>query len=295
MFLLAVHFKGIHMRLRKARLVVPLVLGTLAWQAAQAQEAAPATQFTVGAKLWRAAWLSYLPAAYTGIGANGAPAVGDSVNAVEGTTRTSVLPSLGLRYGKFFASASYGRFTSDFQTNTSPVLTPSGQTVITSRLDHFKRRESDLNIGYFLTPEMGIALGYKDATETRDTSLGIAPQPSRLLTTKARGVLLGAVANFAVSDKLRFYGQAGYGPARIRLAFTDPTLGNPKANARYLIGEFGLSYPVFGGTNGHGAATAALGYRTQTVKTDSYSSAFQQGRDLRDVRDGMVLTLNVAL
>ena len=283
------------MRVRKARLVIPMVLGALACSAAQAQTTPSSTQFTIGAKVWHASWLSYVPAPYTGIGANGAPAAGDSVNAVEGDVRTSVLPSLGVRHGNFFASASYGRFRSDFQVNTSPVITPAGQTLITSRTDHFKRSESDLNVGYFLTPEVGIALGYKDATETRDTSLGIAPQPSRLLTTKAKAVLLGAVASFAVYDKLRLYGQAGYGPARIRLAFTDPTLANPRANARYLIGEFGLSYPVFSGVGGHGGATAALGYRTQTVKTDSYSSVFQQGRDLRDVRDGVVLSLNVTL
>ena len=283
------------MWVRKARLVIPFVLGTLACGAADAQATSSSTQFTIGAKVWHASWLSYVPAPYTGIDANGASAAGDSVNAVEGDVRTSILPSLYVRHGDFFASASYGRFKSNFQVNTSPVITPAGQTLITSRTDHFRRSESDLNLGYFLTPEVGIAFGYKDATETRDTSLGIAPQPSRLLTTKARAVLLGAVASFAVYDKLRLYGQAGYGPARIRLAFTDPTLANPKANARYLIGEFGLSYTVFGGSGGHGATSASLGYRTQTVKTDSYSSVFQQGRDLRDVRDGAVLSLNVTL
>jgi len=283
------------MWVRKARLVISLVLGTLACNAAQAQATPSATQFTIGAKVWHASWLSYMPATYTGIGANGAPATGDSVNAVEGDVRTSVLPLLGLRHGKFFASASYGRFRSDFHLNSTPVITPTGQTLITSRTDHFKRSESDLNVGYFVTPEIGIALGYKDATETRDTSLGISPQPTRLVTTKAKGILLGAVANFAVYDKLRLYGQAAYGPARIRLAFTDPTLAAPKANGRYLIGEFGLSYPVFSSASGNGGATAALGYRTQTIKTDGYSTVFQQGRDLRDVRDGVVLSLNVAL
>jgi hypothetical protein len=283
------------MRVRKARLVIPLVLSALACSAVQAQPSPSPTQFTIGAKVWHASWLSYLPAVYTGIGANGAPAAGDGVDAAEGDVRTNVLPVLGVRHGKYFASLSYGRFKSDFQANTSPVITPTGQTLITSRTDHFKRSESDLNVGYFLTPEFGIALGYKDATETRDTSLGIAPQPTRLVTTKAKGILLGAVANFVIYDKLRLYGQAAYGPARIRLAFTDPTLAAPKANGRYLIGEYGVSYAVFGGVGGHGAATASLGYRTQTIKTDGYATVFQQDRDLRDVRDGLVLTLNVTL
>lgn len=282
------------MRVSTARLVVPLVLGAIACCTAQAQSSST-TQFSIGTKVWRASWLSYLPAAYTGIGANGAPAVGDSVNAVEGTDHTDILPQLGIRYGKFFASASYGRFSSDFNVLTSPVILPSGQTLITARTDHFKRRESDLNVGYAITPEVALAIGYKDATETRDTSLGVAPQRTPLLTTKVRGVLIGAFGSFAVYEKLRVYGQAGYGPARLKLRFNDPLLGNTKANGRYLIGELGLSYPVYSSASGYGNATAAIGYRTQTVKTDSYASIFQESRELRDVRDGVVLSLNVSL
>lgn len=283
------------MRARKVLLAVTLVLGTVVCQASRAQTSPSTTQFTIGAKVWRASWLSYVPAQYSGIGANGAPAAGDSVNGIEGDVRTDVLPLLAVRHGKFFASASYGRFKSDFHVNTSPIITPAGQTLITSRTDHFNRRESDLTAGYSVTPEVGIVIGYKDAVETRDTTLGISPQPSRLGTTKVKGVLLGAVANFAVYDKLRLYGQAGYGPARFKLAFADPTVASPKSHGRYLIGEFGLSYPVFGGVRGLAGATAALGYRTQTVKTKSYSSIFQQDRDLRDVRDGLVLSLNLTL
>jgi len=283
------------MRVRKASLVIPFVLSTVACTLAQAQTSAPTVQFTIGAKVWHASWLSYIPAGYSGIGANGAPAFGDSVNAVEGDARTDVLPLLGVRYGKYFASASYGRFESDFNVLTSPVILPTGQTLITTRTDHFKRRESDFNIGYSLTPEFGIVIGYKDATEKRDTTLGIAPQRTPLLSTKVRGLLLGAVGNFAVYDKMRLYAQAGYGPARFKLNFNDPALGSAKANGRYIIGEIGLSYPVFASVNGLSGATAAIGYRTQTVKTDSDAGVFQESRKLRDVRDGLVLSFNLSL
>lgn len=283
------------MRVRNARLVIPFVLSFIGCFAAQAQTSPSTTQFTIGAKVWRASWLSYLPATYTGIGPGGAPAVGDSLNAVEGTDHTDILPLLAIRHGRFFASASHGRFSSDFNVRSSPLILPSGQTLVTSRTDHFKRRESDLNLGYSLTPELGIALGYKDATESREASLGGAPQRTPLLTTKVRGYLLGAVGSFAVSEKLRIYGQAGYGPARLKLRFNDPLLGSTKANGRYLIGELGLSYPIYTNANGFGSTTAAVGYRTQTIKTDSYSSFVEENRDLRDVRDGMVLSLNVTL
>jgi hypothetical protein len=108
-----------------------------------------------------------------------------------------------------------------------------------------------------------------------------------------RGLLLGAVGSFAVHDKLRLYAQAAYGPARLKADFYDrgATL---KTRGRYLIGELGLSYPLFASARGT-VATAALGYRTQTVRSDSFDKVFQESRDLRDVRDGVVLSLSVTL
>lgn len=287
------------MRARLTRLSLPFVLGAFAsaftCAAAQAQTSPSTTKIAISAKLWHASWLSYVPASYTGIGANGAPAKGDSVNAVEADAHADVLPALVLSHGKFFASASYGRFERDFHVLTSPVVIPTGQTLITSRTDHFKRRESDLNLGYLVTPEVGIVLGYKDATETRDTTLGIAPQRTPVLTTEAKGLLLGGLGNFAVHDKLRLYVQAGYGPARVRVRFADSALGTARTRGRYLIGELGLSYPVLGEFAGLGGATAAIGYRTQTVKTNSDAGIFDTRRDLRDVRDGLILSLNITL
>lgn len=283
------------MRVRKARLVTSFVLGALACSAAQAQSSPPATQFTIGAKVWHAAWLSYVPAVYSGITPNGTPTISDSINIVEGKERTSVMPQLAIRHGKFFASVNHGVFKSDFHVAGSPLLTPTGQTLITSRTDHFKRRESDLTLGYSVTPELGVAIGYKDATETRDTSLGIAPQRTPLVRTKASGLLLGAVGSFALVDKLRLYVQAGYGPARLKFKFADPALGSAKTDGSYIIGEVGVSYPLFASASGFGGASASIGYRTQTVKTDGYSNAAQNTRDLRDVRDGVVLSLNFTL
>jgi hypothetical protein len=244
-------------------------------------------------KIWHASWLSYLPASYTGIGEGGMPAVGETVDTVEGKSHTDIMPLLSVRHDKLFASLSHGRFSSDFRVESSPVVTPTGQTLITWRSDHFVRRESELNLGYFITPEVAIVVGYKDATENRDLSLGIAPQATPLVRTTAQVFLLGAVGSFAVYDKLRFYAQAAYGPARLKLTFANPSTGNDyNTNGRYLIGEIGLSYPVFANPNGFGGATASVGYRTQTVKTDSHSAVSRQIRELRDVRDGAILSMN---
>ena len=283
------------MKVRKARLVIPFILGSIACNLSQAQTASPTTQFTIGAKIWHADWQSYLPTQYTAITPDGTPTIANSVNEVEGTSHTSVLPQLALRYGNYVASINHGRFKSDFNVQRTTVPTPTGQNVITSRTDHFKRHETDLNLGYSITPELTIALIYKDATEYRDTSLGIAPQRVPVVRTRARGVLLGLSGSFSVTDKLRMYVQGGYGPGRLRFRFADAGVGTYKTDASYLIGEIGLSYPLYVDANGSARATAALGYRTQTVKTDGYADPLQINRDLRDVREGAVLSLNFTL
>jgi hypothetical protein len=278
----------------KTAFVAPLVLSSFICSPSQAEEATP-TQFSLGFKLWNASWQSYVPAPYAGVTASGAPAMGESVNLVEGNKRTNVLPTFAVRHGRYFASASYGRFSSDFPVSTSPVVTPGGVNVITTRNDHFERREADISIGYFVTPEVGLSIGYKDATEDRSTALGIAPQDAPLLHTKAKALLFGAIGNFQVQGALRLYTQLAYGPARLELRFVDPSLASYDTNGRYLIGEVGLSYPLFTGNSGISAATVAVGYRSQTVKTASHGLIFHETRDLRDVREGLVVSLNIVI
>jgi hypothetical protein len=282
------------MRVKQSALVIPLAFGLLACPTSQAQDSAPATHVTVGFKVWHASWQSYLPASYTGTTASGGPAIGEDINLVEGGERTNVLPLIAISYGKYFMSASYGRFTSDFFSFTSPYINTGGGTVVTSRTDHFVRREGDISFGYFVTPEVGLSIGYKDATENRTTMLGIAPQEAPLVRTKARVLLLGAIGSFPIQGKLRMYTQVGYGPARVQLRFANPT-ESYDTNGRYLIGEIGLSYPLLSNYQGISAATAAIGYRTQTVKTVSHGFVFHEDRDLRDVREGLVLSLNVSI
>jgi hypothetical protein len=281
------------MKAKMATLVISTLLGTTACPVALAQDSLPATRFTVGAKVWHASWLSYLPSFYSGVNASGQPVIGDTVDAVEGRKKTNLMPTLAVSRFPYSVSASHGRFSSDFSALTSPIVLPTGQTLIGPRTDHLKRRETDINLGYAVTPEVALSVGYKDATETRDVSFGATPQRTPLLRTRVRGLLLGMSASFPVKDKLRFYAQAAYGPARLKADFYDRG-ASLKTDGRYLIGELGLSYGLYSKPDGS-AAAASIGYRTQTVKTDSFDNVFQDGRKLRDVRDGLVLSLNVAL
>jgi hypothetical protein len=263
--------------------------------ASQAQETPSPTQFSVGLKVWNASWSSYLPAAYGGVNAAGQPVLGQTFDSVEGDRRTNVLPQIGIRHDKFFMSASYGRFNSNFTVAGSPLPVAPGTSLITSRTDHFTRRESDLAIGYYVTPELVLTLGYKRAVEDRDTRLGVAPQSAPFLENKANALLLGASGSFPVQGALRLYTTAGYGPARLKTRFADPTIAGIDANGRYLIGEIGFSHPLPLAGGWLRGVSASFGYRTQTVKADSRNSIGNENRDLRDVRDGLVFSVTASL
>jgi hypothetical protein len=282
------------MQVRKTVSIASFTLALLACAPGQAQESPPTPQVSLGLKLWNASWLSYLPASYLAAGPNGQIVAADVINSVEGGRRTSALPQLAVRYGKLFASASYGRFTSDFAVLNSPVATPAG-TQVTSRTDHFVRRESDLTLGYFVLPEVAVTAGYKYAIESRDVRSPASAPSQPLLENRARGALLGLVGNFQVTGALSAYVQAGYGPARIRTRTVDNGGYQIDAHGSYLISEIGLSYPLVINQYGMRAAAAAIGYRSQTVKTESTGVIYHENRRLRDVRDGLVLSLNVAL
>jgi hypothetical protein len=282
------------MQITKTVSTASFALGLLACVPCQAQESPSTPQFSLGVKLWNASWLSYLPATYVATAPNGQIVPADIINSVEGSRRTSALPQLGVRYGKVFASASYGRFSSDFAVLNSPLATQTG-TVVTSRTDRFVRRESDLTLGYFVLPQVAVTVGYKYATESRDVRAPSSAPSRPLLENRARGALVGVVGNFPVQGALSAYVQAGYGPARIKTRTVDNSIAPIDANGRYLIGEIGLSYPLLVNQYGVRAAAVAVGYRTQTVKTYSSGTIYHESRDLRDVRDGLVLSLNVAL
>jgi hypothetical protein len=227
-------------------------------------------------------------------GTNVQPPLADVINAAEGSRSTSVMPQLSARYDKYLVSFSHGRYTSDFSVLNSPLPTPTG-TIATTRTDHFVRRESDIVFGYYVLPQIALSIGYKHATESRDTRLGTDAQARPFVDNTARAVLVGAVGAFPLQGQLSAYVQAAYGPARLKTRSVDASATQIDTNGRYLIGEIGLSYPFWRDRNGNSSAVVSVGYRTQTVKTYSYGSLYHEPRDLRDVRDGLVLTLNLVL
>lgn len=246
-------------------------------------------QFSVGLKAWNSSWLSYLP---TVINVNGGASTASFVDAVEGDQRTTLLPVLAVRYKNYFISSSYARYSSNFSVPHS--INQTGE--LTSRSDHIARNETDLTAGYYLMENIAITAGYKYGVETRDSSLGITPGvSSHLYDVTVKGLLFGAFANFPIQGGLRSYWQLGYGPTRVNISFPPASANAPiNVHGSYQIGEIGLVYALPLDRLSMTGANVGLGYRSQTLKSRSRAPYSADPRNYRDVKDGVILSLNVS-
>lgn len=273
--------------------IVATLAGLVQSTAAYAQESGDSRiSYTVGLRVWNAAWSAGMPTPYAATTPGGAPTRSESLDDVHGSRRTEAFPSLAVRKDRFVVSASYARFSTDFHTPYSSVPGPGGTNVTTPRTDHLDRKESDLTAGYFVTPNVAVSLGFKFAKEGR-TSTIVGGQT--LVDNTARALLLGASAAFPIQGNLAFTGQIAYGPGRIKSEFGDPSLPDTTNTARYLISEIGVSYAL-GIKNAYvRGASIGLGYRTQQVRTKTNGISQQGGRTFRNDRDGLIATLNFTI
>lgn len=253
------------------------------------------TEVAISLKAWDASWLSYIPTTAVGVNSLGAPRPVNIYDQAEADRSWDLLPSISIRYKDFFGSASYGRFSNDFRTDNAIIATSAGTNVITTRTDHLRRTETDLSGGYFITPNVALTVTYKYGTEDRDVTTGLAPGSERLSETRANALLFGALAAFPVAQKFGVYGQFAYGPSRARYtsksAQNTVTLGQTiDLNGKYLITEVGVTYQLPAEDLKLRQSTIGLGYRSQTITT--FGRPISGNRDLRDTRDGLVLSIN---
>jgi hypothetical protein len=255
-------------------------------------------EFTIGLKAWNTSWQSYLPAVIVGTTPGGQPAVSELINSTEGSTQVAALPTMTLRYSRYFLSAGYARYSADFDLTPAPaaVVSANGQNLIVSRHDHIRRRELDINAGYFVLPGLALTVGYKGGRENRDTNAGGALGiSSNLLDGKLDAVLLGALGSYEIIPGFSAYGQFGYGIGRNRFTYGEgtPAPGTEvKTNPRYILTEIGVAYQLPLKSNWVQRTSVALGYRSQTIKQKVPSLIGGDERKIRDVKDGVVLSLN---
>lgn len=206
------------------------------------------------------------------------------------------IPFIGVRIGNVIASASYF-----FKTHYDAQ---------TPRVSNMSRDELDLTLGYSLLPvesasALVISVGYKRANieQTLHTSVGVTlDNPTRI-----NAGLIGFSGNAPLTDNLRLYGNAAYGLARQKINSLLPgDESNSNLDGAYRVGEVGLSYSFFRGSEGQAvrSANVALGYRAQiyTIKSASFNTRDSSGttviatekRDVNSTTQGPILTLSAS-
>lgn len=206
----------------------------------------------------------------------------DPVSAPVSASATTFIPSLGLRYGRWVASASY--FTASEYTAFSPEQ---------NRGFRFERREWDANFGYAVLPSLVVTIGYK---EIKAGGLGDNPT----LPTKFSGPTVGLAvsAPLTVDGPWSLYGNLAVGRLKQTVGGADRPRGD------YVSGEFGLQYALRGLSPTFGRTSLLLAYRSQAIRSKSVPTgvfdatptggAFRNSvRDVRDTSDGFLIGLNV--
>jgi hypothetical protein len=198
---------------------------------AQAQQA---PTVSAGLRAWNTTWDTFSYA-------------GGNIIQVPGEEKLVLLPVLSVRWRDFTGSVS---------------LYPSTEhELLNGRRD--KRKEFDVNLGYFVSPGVSLTLGYKKL-EQRNTS-GLY---------ELTGPVAGISGTAPLVRDVALYGSFGLGWLN--------TTGRSdiKFDADYRLSELGVAYTLPMSTFVR-ALTFTLGYRTQ-VLTSKDALPGQDGRDLTE-------------
>lgn len=234
----------------------------LAASPARADESASArigkdTYLTVGYKLWINTWETAI-----------APLSGQHVNAIVASQVASI-PNLSVKYKNFLVSGSY-LFTGDYD---FPAFRDTFNNGVVSSDIKFKasRTEADLNVGYYLTPNLVATVGYKNVEQKyTQTYQGTTFAPGK---THYNGMTIGLGGAASIGKGFGMYGNAAYG---IMGASYSPSTTHDTAN--YEATEVGFNWraPTV-------PFSVSLGYKFQYLTTHS------SGVTSADVTRGYIL------
>lgn len=199
------------------------------------------------------------------------------------SSKVAPIPFVGVRYRNFLASASYFARTAY---DSKGVL--NGDV---------RRDELDLNVGYYVLPQLALSVGYKMGKVDRVSTLASGG-------SKTEAIIVGASGSVPLetSARLSLYGNFAYGLARTKIDFTLPT-GENKLDGIYTIGEVGLAYRLFSQPSGAvKGLSLSLGYRAQflTLRNSPFGTYASPGsltpvsverKNIRATTDGFVLGL----
>lgn len=246
--------------------------------------------FSLGVKVWMNQWDLPLE-----LGGSDEPEdkSGSYILQFESDSEVTYIPAAMVRYRNFFIGGSYlpetdYDFTAQIE-NDGILWDPSGD-----------RKEWDLNIGYFITPNLAVSLGYKRlerdivliAQDLNDNSPLTADYP-----LDAHAPIIGLAASLPVGKNFNFYGNLAYGWLSGDSNYHDHAdqgkFNDFDLDGNYYLGELGLNY-VIPLQRVVSAVTINAGYRFQRLemKFDSVVDEAQRwgsSGDQNDSTSGFIL------
>jgi len=233
---------------------------------------------TVGAKLWSNQWDLPLEMNHTG--------TNSTIHQFESGSEMSFIPAFLVRYKNFFVGGSY-------LTNTKYSF--SAQSVGANTIKPFgERKEWDLNLGYFVMPNLAVSLGYKTLTRGLTYTNSDPSEPAVVdspLSVKAP--ILGISVSAPINKGFNLYGNLAYGWLSGDYSYNDATtatrLLSLDLEGNYTFGELGLNYTIpLQGTIS--AVTISGGYRFQRLDMKAKGAApWGSAGDQHDSTAGFVL------
>jgi hypothetical protein len=244
---------------------------------------------TLGIKGWLNIWDTKVQA---GIPASGNFAGGSSIISQTSDWTAAAIPSLAIRYKEFFIASSYFvnrkyNFPQNAGSFFFDVGDPSGVGlgVPYTQDTVAKRKEFDINIGWYFVPQVALTLGYKQVnqhyTDTFILPPAIFPVPFTTdQTTKNKAATIGVVAGAPLGDSnflMYFNAASSIGPT-MKATYSDSS-GSDKG--WYATGEVGFGYRIAPGL------TATLSYKYQII--DLKLKDLSPTQHARDTTNGPLL------
>jgi hypothetical protein len=218
----------------------------------QAQDTDAGLVASVGLRAWNTAWTTF---GYDTV--NGEQIITQS----PAKSKLALMPVLSLRYGNFGGTFS-GYGSTKFR-------------LVSGSVD--ERSEYDLNLSYFVMPNVALNLGYKRVR-----------QSSGLNVYDLKGPILGANATAPLGGTWALYGSFGFGQLGTgpQKPYVDGARNRLEFDARYRLTEVGLAYNMVVDPWLR-ALTVTLGYRTQVFDTLNATTT----QDARDLTHGLTFGL----
>jgi hypothetical protein len=267
-------------------LILLLALSVAAGPARAEEQSTPLGKdvtLAIGLKFWLNTWQS----------ANGSfgSQQGTNVQAYVSDPNVAFIPSISLKIKDFFISTSYlGAPDYTFPTYTDTIVLSSGGTSTAYTLQHettAKRTESDTNIGWYVSRNLALTIGYKVVTQEitdKQSGTGLTSQTVISKPTYA-GPTIGFIGSVPMGGGFGMYGNLALG--KLDMKYED---GSTTYDADYVSTEIGIGYK-----EKSMPLSFTIGYRFQSIeqKLPTYQIGGSGTPVSPDVTKGLTFGLNL--